>query len=229
LYPAYGAATLCPVSRAATGVYGGQSAEQRRAERRQQLLAAGLDLMGTEGWSATTVRGVCARAKLTSRFFYESFEDLDALAVAVFDEVVEDATARVVDAVAAAPDDPHAQARAAIDTFVRALTDDPRKARVTFIEALGSEALLERRLATMTTFAELIAAQARASYSPPASEDPLVELTARLLTGGLAELLITWLQGEIEIDRERLIDDCVALFVATAEAAAALAHKRSRP
>jgi AcrR family transcriptional regulator len=217
------------VSRAATRVYGGQSAEQRRTERRQQLLAAGLDLMGTEGWSATTVRGVCTRAKLTSRFFYESFEDLDALAVAVFDEVVEDATARVVEAVAAAPDDPHEKARAAIDTFVRALTDDPRKARVTFIEALGSEALLERRLATMNVFAELIAAQARASYPPPAAEDPLVELTARLLTGGLAELLITWLQGEIAMDRERLIEDCVALFVATAESAAALARKRSRP
>ena len=216
------------MSRAASGVYGGQSAEQRRSERRAQLLAAGLDLIGTQGWSATTVRGVCARAKLTSRFFYESFADLDALAVAVFDEVVEDATAQVLEAVAGAPaDDPQAQARAAIDTFVRVLTDDPRKARVTFVEALGSEALLERRLATMDTFAQLIAAQARASFEPPATEDPLVDLTARLLAGGLAELLITWLQGEIEIDREQLIDDCVALFVATAESAVAIARRRA--
>ena len=184
--------------------------------------------MGTEGWSATTVRGVCERARLTSRFFYESFEDLDALAVAVFDQVVGDATEAVIAAVAAAPEGAEPKARAAIDTFVRALTDDPRRARVTFIEALGSEPLLERRLATMSTFAGLIAAQARASYPPPAADDPLVELTARLLTGGLAELLITWLQGEIDIEREQLIDDCVALFVATAESAAALARKRGR-
>lgn len=216
------------MSRTATGVYGGQSAEERRAERRAQLLEAGLDLIGTQGWSATTVRGICTRAKLTSRFFYESFEDLDALAVAVFDQVVEDATEQVIGAVAAAPpDDPQAQAGAAIDTFVRALTDDPRKARVTFVEALGSEALLERRLATMNTFAQLIAAQARASFKPPATEDPLVDLTARLLTGGLAELLITWLQGEIEMEREQLIEDCVALFVATAESAVSLARKRT--
>lgn len=209
-------------------MYGGQSAEQRRAERRSQLLAAGLDLMGTEGWSATTVRGVCARAKLTSRFFYESFEDLDALAVAVFDQVVEEATVRVLTAVTDAPDTPEGKARAAIETFVRVLTDDPRKARVTFIEALGSEQLLERRLSTMSVFAQLIAAQARASYSKPASDDRLVELTARLLTGGLAELLITWLQGEIQIEREDLIDDCVALFVATAESAAKLAEARAQ-
>jgi len=216
------------MSRIATGLYGGQSAEQRRAERRAQLLEAGLDLMGKEGWSATTVRGVCTRAKLTSRFFYESFGDLDALATAVYDEVVEDATAKVVEAVAAADaGDPQAQVHAAIDTFVRTLTDDPRKARVVFVEGLGSEALLERRLATMGVFAQLIAAQARASYPPPATEDPLVDLTARLLTGGLAELLITWLEGEIEMDREQLIEDCVALFVATVESALAIASKRA--
>jgi AcrR family transcriptional regulator len=217
------------VSRTTTGVYGGQSAEQRRAERRAQLLEAGLDLIGTQGWSATTVRGVCTRAKLTSRFFYESFEDLDALAVAVFDQVVEEAAKEVVDAVAATPkDDPKAQVHTAIDIFVRVLTDDPRRARITFIEALGSEALLKRRLATASTFSQLIAAQTRASVDSSATEDPLVDLMARLLTGGLAELLVTWLQGEIEIDREQLIEDCVALFVATAESAVAIARERNR-
>ena len=217
------------MSRTATGVYGGQSAEQRRAERRAQLLDAGLDLIGTQGWSATTVRGVCTRAKLTSRFFYESFEDLDALAVAVFDQVIEEAAVKVVDAVAATPkDDPKAQVHAAIDTFVRVLTDDPRRARITFIEALGSEALLKRRLETASTFTQLIATQTRATVNSAATEDPLVDLMARLLTGGLAELLITWLQEEIEIDREQLIEDCVALFVATAESAVAIARQRNR-
>lgn len=217
------------MSRTATGVYGGQSAAQRQTERRSQLLDAGLELIGTRGWSATTVRGVCTEAGLTSRFFYESFEDLDALAVAVFDDVVEDAVTRVLAAVAAAAENPRAKARAAIDTFVRALTDDPRRARVAFVEALGSEPLLQRRLATMTVFAELIATQARASYAPAAREEPLVDLTARLLAGGLAELLISWLGGEIKVDRDQLIDDCVDLFVATAESAAAPAARAARP
>ena len=192
------------------------------------MLEAGLELIGTRGWSATTVRGVCNEAKLTSRFFYESFEDLDALSVAVFDQVVEEAATRVADAVAAAGEDAQDQVHAAIDTFVRTLTDDPRKARVAFIEALGSEALLERRLAAMGIFARMIAAQARAGFEPPASEDALVDLTARMLAGGLAELMITWLDGDIEMDREQLIEDCVALFVATAESAVAIAVKRSK-
>jgi hypothetical protein len=45
----------------------------------------------------------------------------------------------------------------------------------------------------------------------------------------LTELLITWLRGGIEMEWEHLIEDCVALFVATAESAAALANHRAAP
>jgi len=217
------------MARTRSGIYAGKSAEERRTERRTLLLEAGLELIGTAGWSATTVRGVCTRAKLTPRFFYESFVDLDALGVAVFDEIVSDVTEKVLEAVEAAPEDPAAKAHAAIDTFVRTLTDDPRRGRVVFIEGLASEPLLERRLATMDAFVDLIAGQARVSYPPPASEDPLVDITARVLAGGLTELLITWLRGGIEMERGHLIEDCVALFVTTAEGAAALANRRTAP
>ena len=205
-----------------SGVYAGVPAEQRRAERRVRLMAAALDVMGTEGWSATTVRGVCRRAKLTPRFFYESFEDLDALAVAVFDKVVGDATAKVLAAVAEAGDDPHDQARAAIATFISELTDDPRRARVAFVEALGSEPMARRRLETLRTLAGLIATQARVAYGPPPEADGLVDATATLLAGRhrrAADLLARRGPGR---SRDELVDDCVALFIATGEAAAAV-------
>ena len=133
----------------ATQVYGGVSAAERRAERRAKLMAAALELLGTEGMGRYPVRAVCIQARLTPRFFYESFPDLDALAVAVFDDVVEDTTSHVLvavaDAVRDAPEDRRAQARAAIGTVVSDLTDDPRRARIVFVEALGNEALARRR------------------------------------------------------------------------------------
>ncbi|WP_278258124.1 TetR family transcriptional regulator [Nocardioides convexus] len=52
--------------------YGGKTAEQRRAERREALLAAAVDIWQESGWAAVTMRGVCARAGLTDRYFYES-------------------------------------------------------------------------------------------------------------------------------------------------------------
>ncbi len=211
-----------------SGVYRGVSAEQRRSERRERLIEAALDLLGTEGSSATTVRAVCRRARLTPRFFYESFEDLDALLVAVFDEVVEGATARMLVALEAAGDDPHARARAAIGAFVDALTDDPRHARVACVEALGSEPLMRRRLEVARTMTQLVVAHAKETYRPPPEAEPLVDLTATVLVGGLAEVLISWLDGGLRQDRDQLVEDFAAVFIATGEGAAAVAARRAR-
>lgn len=214
-----------------TGVYAGIPAEQRHAERRERLMASALELLGTEGWSGTTVRAICAHARLTPRFFYESFADLDALVVAVFDEVSQETTLRVLEAVRAAveadPDDRTAHARAAIGTLVAHLTDDPRRARVVFVEALGNEALARRRLDSMRTLAELIALHGRASFGAQPGDEGLVQVTSSLLAGGIAELLIAWLDGGLEVDRDELVDDCAELLVAVGEGAARIARRRA--
>lgn len=188
---------------------------------------AALELMGTEGWTGTTVRGVCQHAQLTPRFFYESFPDIDALAVAVYDEIMEGAVANSFAAYAAAPDEPEAKARAVIGTFVRELTDDPRKARVVFVEALACTPLTERRRATMTTFIKIGAAQARAFYQA-ADDDSFVEMTAAMLTGGLGETLLMWLDGNLDMTRDELIENYSTLFVVVGESAAKIARARMR-
>ena len=213
---------------APTGVYGGVPAKQRRADRRARLMEAGLDLAGTEGWQAATVRAVCARARLTPRYFYESFENRDALLLAIFDELAAEAAGRVLAAVAVAPDDAEAKSRAAVGAFVDLLVDDPRTSRILFAEAMGHEALMRRRLEVLKMFAGLIADQARAFYRPPPGGDRLVETTALLLAGGLAELLIAWVDGDLTSTRDELVDDCAALLAATGEAAVALARRRAR-
>ena len=208
-------------------MYGGQTAGDRAQARRRRLMDAALELMGTDGWAATSVRGVCRQAGLTPRFFYESFDDLDALAVAVFDDITVQATSAILAAVRDAPPEPAAQARAAIATFVDELTRDPRRARVAFAEALGSEALARRRLQAMRAMARLIADHGRLAYGTQAANETLVEITAALLAGGLAELLIAWLDGAIAATRDELVEDCAALFMVTAEGAAAIGRRRA--
>ncbi|HWE32772.1 MAG TPA: TetR family transcriptional regulator [Solirubrobacteraceae bacterium] len=206
-------------------VYGGVQASERSATRRQQLLEAGLDLLGTDGWNATTVRAVCARARLTPRYFYESFADLDALLVAVFDSITDEVADAVLTAVTPPPGDAHATARAAIAAGLYVLTDDPRKGRVLFAEAIGSEALARRRRETLRGFAALVAAQGSAFYGVGKPDDRLVQLSATMLVGGLSEAFAAWLDGEVRATRERLIDDCAELFVAIGEAAVRLAAR----
>jgi AcrR family transcriptional regulator len=201
---------------ASTRPYRGVSAEDRRAERRERLLEAGLDLLGTEGWPGTTVRAICARAGLTERYFYESFVDREALLVAVFDRITAEAMQVILRAVQEAPRDARAKARAAIGAYVELMTDDPRKGRIAFVEAMGSEALMSRRLETLRTFAGVVAEQAEAFFGAAAPSRRELELTAHALVGALAELLIAWLDGSLGVSRERLVEHCTGLFVAAA-------------
>jgi AcrR family transcriptional regulator len=208
------------------GVYAGMAAVERRAARRGRLLEAALELLGGEGWHATTVRGICARAGLTPRYFYESFADLDELLLALFDQLANEAAFLTLDAVVAAPEDARAKSRAAIEAFIRLVTDDPRKARVLFVEAVGSEALTRRRYETLRVFASLVAQQGREFYGMQQSVDPLIESSALMCVGGIAEILLAWLDGTLRCSRERLIDDCTDLFVATGEGVVELLRGR---
>lgn len=215
------------MSQPARGVYRGIPAEQRHADRRRLLMDAALELMGTEGWAGTTVRGVCQHAQLTPRFFYESFPDIDALAVAVYDELMESSVANSFAAYAAADNTPEAKAEAVIGTFVRELTDDPRKARIVFVEAVACAPLMERRRTTMSTFIAIGAAQARAFYNA-ADDDPFVEMTAAMLTGGLGETLLMWLDGNLPMTRDELIENYTRMFVVVGQSAAKIASDRAR-
>ena len=67
--------------------YRGVSGDERRADRRRRLLEAGLQLLGTVGWEQTTMTAVCAEARLTERYFYESFRNREQLLLAVLDGI----------------------------------------------------------------------------------------------------------------------------------------------
>src|SRR5271155_3027319 len=103
--------------------WAGTTLDARQAARREQLIEAGFALLGEQGASAVTVRGVTRTARLSERYFYESFSDRDALLLAVHDRVAEEARAVIATAVGAAagsssdpddPSDPDASAIAAL-------------------------------------------------------------------------------------------------------------------
>lgn len=188
-----------------TRIYGGQSATERRDERRARFLAAGLQVAGTDSWAATTVRAVCAEAGLTARYFYESFDDRESLLLAVFDDAATEVAQRVLAAVAAAPGGELGHARAAIGAAVDVLVEDPRKASVLFTEAPGVVPLARRRADALRAFSALVAEQARVFYGLEAN-DRILKPTAVFVTGGLVELVRAWIDGEIEASREEIID-----------------------
>ena len=195
--------------------YRGEGSEERRLRRRSELLEAGLHLLGTEGWQATTVTAVCERARLTPRYFYESFANRDELLVAIFDGVIADVTRETL---AVQPANAEETLRATVKAFVKVVTDDPRKGRAIFLEALGSEALWRRRIEGMHWFARRIADQARAGRRLRKGEARRIETASLIAAGGLIELMIAWLDRGLDSTADELIENytrsCAAALTA---------------
>lgn len=141
--------------------YGGVSAEDRRRERRERLLEAGLELLGTRGYAQTTVSDVLERAGLTSRYFYEHFENREALLRAVYDEVVRRGYGASAIAIQRHDGDPLAVSiPAQLEAFYEVVVDDPRMARVLFIEAVGvSQTMETHRRAVMRRIASVLSSR----------------------------------------------------------------------
>ena len=206
--------------------WAGIPVEDRRADRRRALVAAAFDLLGTAGWSGLTVRGVCAQARLNARYFYESFDDLDALAVAVYEQVVSELAAEVQAAQAGAPRDLRSQLAAAIDRTVAFVDEDRRRGRVLYVEALGSEALNRRRVEAGHQLVETLGREA----APAAAGGPgeqAARLGAAVLVGGFTELLVAWLDGRVDVPRTQLVEDATTVLLGLGEAAGKVVAKRS--
>lgn len=206
----------------------GLPAEDRRVQRRTLLLDAAFELLGTEGWSGTTVRAVCQAARLNPRYFYESFDDLDALLVAVYDRLVAQLGEELFAAVAAAGADNATQVRAALDCLFGFIDDDRRRGRVLYVEALGNESLNRRRIETGHELVNLVERAGAERHGRPPRGEHIGRVTAAIIVGGASEVVMAWLDGRIDAPRRQLVDDATALFLALGDTAATLAARRTR-
>ena len=103
------------------GRWSGVPLQDRQALRRDELIAAGVTLLGGAGGPALTVRAVCREAGLTERYFYESFSDRDEFVRAVYDDVCTRAMTALMSATTP---------REAVERFVALMVDDPVRGRV---------------------------------------------------------------------------------------------------
>lgn len=190
--------------------YRGVEAVQRLATRRNRLLAAGLDLLGAEqqNISAVTVRGVCRRAGLAARYFYESFADKDEFVACVFDWVVAELAATTQAAVAAAP--VQEQTRAGMANIVRTIADDARLGRLLFSTQLADPVIVRKRADSSALFAMLYGQHAGDALRMPANDR--VKSGAHFVVGGVGQTLSAWLAGDVRVEPDQLVDQLSLLL-----------------
>lgn len=168
--------------------YRGVSAEDRRRQRRSQLLEAGLDVVGEAGVAETTVDLVCRRAGLSKRYFYESFSDREALLTAVLTGVFEDIRAALETALADAPSSAEERMTRLVTATVEAIATDPRVSRL-WVEANHQPVLEQRRSEAYAEFADLLVS----ILLPGREDDPDARTAFVLVVAGTTEVLRRWL------------------------------------
>jgi AcrR family transcriptional regulator len=189
-----------------TRAYRGVPADERRAVRRAALVDAALDCLHDGGLSSVGVRAVCARAKLTQRYFYENFADLDELLVAAVDSASDEVARRTLAAVAAAGSDTEAQVRAAVAGGYGVVADDPRAASAFLAAAGGHGAMRERRHEIVERYADLVLAHLDLLSSRGLRERTRARATALFLMGGTVDVIEAVLSGRVSMTRAQVVD-----------------------
>jgi AcrR family transcriptional regulator len=186
--------------------YGGKSAHERRAERRERLMEAGLELFGTQGFAATTIEALCASARLNPRYFYESFATREALLGAVYERHVRTVADAVVAALRGAPDDPVARLEVGLGAFLDLTLADPRAARVNYFEVIGVSRELEQlRRDALRSYADLIAGELAAIARRRSLRVSDPHFAAVAIVGAVDGLVIDALTSERGYDRQAIV------------------------
>lgn len=195
--------------------YGGLSQAERKAQRKRQFLKAGLELFGTQGYRATTVRAVCKEARLTDRYFYESCGSLESLVMAVYEECMTDLSKQILAAIQSeysAHHNPLAALEAGLDCFYRVL-EEPRIARICMVELEGISPEVDRLYNRyIQSFSRIILELAGIAF--PDWELPLAEkeVLGISLIGALRQSATHWLMTDYATPRSVMVAGSLKLY-----------------
>ncbi|MGW4124816.1 TetR/AcrR family transcriptional regulator [Nocardia sp. NPDC004711] len=193
-------------------IYGGMSAAERRARRRRQLFEAGLDLFSQRGIAAVTISEICNKAGLIKRYFYEQFDSMDQFV----DELMEDLMREQL--AVEPPGKPGPQRlRSRLRMSMEAISEDPRLARFVIVETFGATGSLTRlRQSIIHRSVETLLSELDVDASGPVDRLRM-EMSAYALAGAYGELVLAWVEGDVQASSEDMVNYLAELFESAAD------------
>ncbi len=204
---------LEPAANAVRRSFRGQSLEQRQHERRQRLMQAGMQCYGTHGFFAVTVRDICAEARLTERYFYESFKNSELLFKAIYLAQIEQLQATIVQQTLAFAGQPNVQILNSLKALLDFLQADPRSARILFVDApLVHELHGGTVQEAVATFDRLIMNWLLAVAPSLAERQRELSLIATGLNGYVIHLAMRWVSNGFRESHEEVLAACTLVY-----------------
>ena len=193
--------------------YGGLTREERDAQRRQRLLEAATEIIGTKGYAATTIPGVCAASKVSTRHFYEIYPGKEDLFVDLYDRITADSYERVGESLRATEGESISRrVQAAVLAYLDPMLQDTRVARIAFVEIMGASPRIEKlRLDYRETLVEVVRSECTASVARGEIVDRDWRFAALALVGAVTAIVYDWALHQPRSSREELEAQLAAL------------------
>ncbi|BAX96208.1 TetR family transcriptional regulator [Mycobacteroides stephanolepidis] len=195
-------------------VWRGSTMRDRAFDRRERLVEAGYELVGTEGAAAVTVRAVCRGAGLSRNYFYESFSSREELLRAVGDRVYDEMRAFVE----SAPQSGTAsdRLRAVFEAGATYLEEDARRVRIILREFVSDETLREHANQMVPLFFAAVSGSFAESINRlpiDATRPATFAIGAVQIYGAVSATYLGWLEGRLAVTRDEVAAECAELVL----------------
>lgn len=197
----------------------GLSLAERKQVRREKLIEAGIEAYGTQGFYSVTVKDICLEAKLTERYFYESFKKSEHLFQSIFLQQIEILQQVIMQAIREVSPDPKKMVHAGLSALFDLLKNDPRLARIIYIDAMLVQELHNQATIgeTMAKFDRMIHAFVMALVPQLPQSEQEISLVATGLNGYVTQIAIRWVMSDFKQPQDEIVAACEVVFLALIE------------
>lgn len=194
----------------------GLSLSERKQARREKLIEAGIEAYGTHGFFSVTVKDICMEAKLTERYFYESFKKSEQLFQTIFLKLIDELQQNVMQAIMQASTDSKKMIEAGLTALLMTLKNNPRMARIIYIDAMLVQELHNQATIheTMSRFDRMIHAFVMLMMPNINKSEREISMIATGLNGYVTQIAIRWVMSGYKQPMEEVLSSCSAVFLA---------------
>lgn len=199
----------------------GLDAEQRRAQRKDLLLDAALELFTTRGYTNTSIELICQTAYVSTKSFYALFDNREDCFVALYERTTQHYRDHMGATLGQSPEGEQTAVRYLLRTYVDMLADDPRKAQVTFGDARLASPTIERARRDNRRWAAEFLELIWQRYGTDGDHHRI----AIAVIGGIFDVIADWLHDSDPADittRHTLVDDLIDFYTAVRQGLATI-------